>query len=74
MWSMLDHFKDRQVPNPLGGIMWICEKCNGENVSQEWSIFLPMNDPDEEGDSSWWQKLDSYWCEDCEEECSPIRV
>jgi len=50
---------------------WKCDKCKGENVSQEWSIFLPMNDPDEEGDSSWWQKLDSFWCEDCDEVCSP---
>ena len=59
--------------------MWICEKCNGENVSQEWSIFLPMNSlgaRDEVGfedKAPWLQKLDSYWCEDCEEECSPIR-
>ena len=49
--------------------MWICDKCNGENVSQEWSMFLPMNDPDHprlsgfEDKASWLQKLDSYWCD-----------
>jgi len=76
---MLDHSKDRQVPISLGGIMWICEKCNGENVSQEWSMFLPMNAlgaRDEVGfedKASWLQRLDSYWCDDCDEQCSPIR-
>ena len=58
---------------------WKCDKCNGENVSQEWSMFLPMNDSDHprlsgfEDKASWLQKLDSYWCDDCDDQCSPIR-
>ena len=60
-------------------IMWICEKCNGENVSQEWSVFLPMNalgDRDDVGfedKAAWLQRSDSYWCADCDEQCSPTR-
>jgi len=53
--------------------MWKCNKCGGENVSQEWSVFRPMNDPDADIWADWWQTMDSYWCDDCDEECSPER-
>jgi hypothetical protein len=51
---------------------WKCDKCKGEKVTQEWSVFRPMNDLSG-GDlwDDWWQKLDSFWCEDCDEVCSP---
>ena len=66
---------------------WRCEKCKGENVSQEWSIFIPMNREDRSlpskkihplsrenplyQDGAWAQTLDSFWCEDCDKECNP---
>ena len=52
---------------------WKCDKCKGEKVTQEWSTFLPMNDPYDDGEP-WLQKLDSFWCEDCDEECSPEKI
>ena len=53
--------------------MWKCNKCKGVNVTQEWSVFRPMNDPDADIWDDWWQTMDSYWCDDCDEECSPER-
>jgi len=56
---------------------WRCEKCKGENVSQEWSIFIPMNNAEKirenplYQDGAWAQTLDSFWCEDCNKECNP---
>jgi len=61
---------------------WRCEKCKGENVSQEWSIFIPMNNAEKTWvptarenplyqDGAWAQTLDSFWCEDCDKECNP---
>ena len=63
--------------------MWKCNKCGGKKVSQEWSVFRPMNDPDAEiwddwalfrtiKNLLWWQTVDSYWCDDCDDECTPI--
>ena len=53
---------------------WKCNKCQSTNVSQEWSAFLPMNLPAEAwGDLAWEEGLDSYWCEECEDACDPIR-
>ena len=54
--------------------MWICDKCGSEEVQQEYSVMLPMNSED-----GWEQAIencyatDFFWCEDCDEECSPIR-
>ena len=71
---MLDHSEDRQVPISLGGIMWICEKCGSKEVQQEFSVMLPMNSED-----GWEQAIencygnDFYYCEQCDDECDPIR-
>ena len=54
---------------------WTCEKCGGENVLQEWSTMLPMNK-----DNGWETGADDcydtdyYFCNDCDDDCSPIRA
>lgn len=53
---------------------WKCDKCGSEKVSQEWGVMLPMNE-----DNGWEDGItnsfsnDAYWCDDCDEDCSPIR-
>tara|TARA_R110000751_G_scaffold279529_1_gene381972 strand:- start:517 stop:681 length:165 start_codon:yes stop_codon:yes gene_type:complete len=40
---------------------------------QEWSTMLPMNE--EAGHNEGWASYDTdyYFCNDCDEDCSPIR-
>ena len=51
---------------------WKCEKCGSEKVSQEWSAFLPMNAPTNVP-YDWHEGMDSYWCDECDDTCEPIR-
>ena len=52
---------------------WTCDKCGCEDVMQEWSTMLPMNE--EAGHNEGWASYDTdyYFCNDCDEDCSPIR-
>ena len=58
--------------------MWTCDKCGSEKIMQEWAFYAPMNSestPRAELDSDDLRNAfanDYYWCEDCEEDCSPI--
>lgn len=49
----------------------ICSECKGENIHQQATIMLPINDPENEygdllADMEW---EDYYWCKDCWMEC-----
>ena len=53
---------------------WKCDKCGSKEVQQEFSVMLPMNSED-----GWEQAIencygnDFYYCEQCDDECNPIR-
>lgn len=55
-------------------MIWVCDICGSSKVSQEWATLLPMNE-----DGGWEESFsnsfanDFYWCEECDEECSPVR-
>ena len=54
---------------------WKCDKCNGFKIEQLWHIYGDMNEdgpfaPNELMDA---QSVDSFWCRDCDDECSPFR-
>jgi len=53
--------------------VWVCDKCGSEYIMQEYSAYLPMNEefPIEIGDM---QGVDSFWCNNCNEECSPVTL
>ena len=58
--------------------MWTCDKCGSEQVQQEFAFMRPMNDKHQRLGSSFqddamraWQN-DYYWCDDCDDACSPI--
>ena len=54
---------------------WTCDKCGSDNVMQEKATLVPMN-----GASKWEDGItcfiynDFYWCEGCDEDCSPVRA
>jgi len=54
---------------------WTCSQCGSDNVLQEFSVLLEMNE-----DNGWEEGIennyanDFYWCNDCDEECSPVRA
>jgi len=54
---------------------WKCDKCGSKEVQQEYAFMRPMNEngSDYVDDAmNAWQN-DFFWCEDCDEECNPIR-
>ena len=55
--------------------MWTCDLCGSENVQQQFSIMLPMNEDDPvigQGHDLLYAD-DYYFCEDCLSDCSPIK-
>ena len=56
--------------------MWKCDKCGATDVHSEWAFMRPMNggfpDP-EDGDLLRAGESGFYWCQACDDECSPIR-
>lgn len=52
---------------------WTCDKCGGENVLQEWSTMLLMNKEEgwEDGGDNCYD-TDYYFCNDCDDDCSPM--
>jgi len=48
----------------------ICTDCKGENIEQQGTIMLPVNEtPTPKELEELWME-DYYWCEDCEMECT----
>ena len=55
--------------------MWTCDLCGSEKVQQQFSVMLPMNEGvgrDRESALNDLYGDDYYFCEDCQEDCSPI--
>lgn len=57
--------------------MWTCDLCGGENVQQEFAFYRPMNDrgpfaPDYQKEAIHAWNNDFYWCDDCDDACSPV--
>lgn len=51
---------------------WTCDVCGSENVKQEYYSYHSMNEEDVE--PALLSAGDFYWCEDCDEDCSPVRA
>ena len=54
--------------------MWTCDLCGSENILQQHSVMLPMNE-DERLESKLHDTYadDYYFCEGCQEDCSPVK-
>jgi len=50
---------------------WKCDKCDGTNLDQEWVFYAPMNEEGDEEQTTHLTQNDFYWCNTCEDECTP---